>query len=122
MLRGLELHCIPIVESEVVAGWHSYELRNRIIPSCRSQPTDFCQGCTRDVQGIVFVCSPKRGKLCCEILHQARTRPPVDAQGNPIEAPSLIKKRKQSSLGIDRVPKRLKKLLLLNAHHEQIIE
>ena len=131
MLRGFELDCIPVVESEVAAGWHSYETAGLqgcmqascIIPSCRSQPTTFCQGCTRDVQGIVFVCSPKRGKRCWEILHQARSRAPVDAQGNPIEAPSLIKKRKRnSSLGIDRKPKRLKKPLLLNPHHEQISE
>ena len=73
-----------------------------IIPSCRSQPTTFCQGCTRDVQGIVFVCSPKRGKRCLEILHQARSRTPVDAQGNPIEAPSLIKKTKTEQQSWDR--------------------
>ena len=72
MLREFELSCIPLVESEVAAGWHKFETAGLqgcmqascIIPSCRSRPTTFCQGCTRDVQGIVFVCSPKRGKRC----------------------------------------------------------
>ena len=99
MLHDFVLQCIPVVESELVVGWHTYEtvglqgcMQNScIIPSCRLQPSTFCQDCTRDVQGIVFVCSPKRGKRCWDILHQVRSRAPVDAQGNPIEAPSLIK-------------------------------
>ena len=110
MLHGFELQCVAVVESEVAAGWHTYETAGLqgcmqvscIIISCRSQPSTFCQGCTRDVQGIVFVCSPKRGKRCWEILHQARSRAPVDAHGNPIESPSLIKKTETEQQSRDR--------------------
>ena len=49
-------------------------------------------GCTRDVRGIMFVCKPWARKRCWEILHQARSPKLLDAQGNEIERPSLIKK------------------------------
>ena len=64
-----------------------------IIPDCKSEPSTICAGCTRDVRGIVFVCKPSARKQCWEILHQARSPKLLDAQGNEIEQPSLIKKK-----------------------------
>ena len=91
------------------------------IPGCKGTPSTSCVGCTRDVRGIVFVCKPSTGRQCWNILHQARARNLVDDQRNAIERPSLIKKRKRnSSLGVERVPKRLRKSLALNPHHAQL--
>ena len=82
-----------------------------------------CAGCTRDVTGMVFVCNPtgRDKKQCWDILHQARSPYPVDAQGNPIERPKLRNKRKRNdSFGVERIPKRMRKSLTLNPHHAQL--
>ena len=91
------------------------------IPDCKSVPSTICAGCTRDVRGIVFVCKPSSRKRCWDILHQARSPKLLDAQGNEIERPTLIKKRKRNnSLGVERIPKRQRKSLSLNPHHTQL--
>ena len=103
----------------VQMGWQ----QSCIIPSCDSSPRFMCAGCTRDVAGIVFVCNPygRDKKRCWDISHQARSPYPVDAQGNPIERPKLTKKRKRnSSFGVERIPKRNRKSLTLNPHHAQL--
>ena len=84
-------------------------------------PQPYALGAPRDVPGIVFVCKPSTSKLCWEILHQARSPKLLDAEGNVIERPSLIRKRKRnSSLGVERIPKRNRKSLTLNPHHSQL--
>ena len=92
-----------------------------IIPSCKSRPRTMCAGCTRDVEGIVFVCKPSNNKRCWEILHQVRSPNPVDAQGNLIERPQLNRKRKRnSSFGVRKLSKRKRKSLSLNPHHSEL--
>ena len=124
----IELSCVPMRTEE--AQFHDYNRKGRvaypfqsscIIPDCNGSPSTSCVGCTRDVRGIVFVCRPSTGRQCWKILHQARAVNPVDDQGNAIERPSLIKKRKRnSSFGIERVAKRHRKSLALNPHHAQL--
>ena len=92
-----------------------------IIPDCKSELSTICAGWTRDVQGIVFVCEPSARKRCWEILHGARSPKLLDAEGNEIERPNLIKKRKRnSSSGVERIPTRQRKSLTLNPHHNQL--
>ena len=95
----VELSCVPVRPSEAV--YHVYSQKGGaqmkwqarcIIPDCKSEPSTICAGCTRDVRGIVFVCKPSARKQFREILHQARSPKLLDAQGNEIERPSLIKK------------------------------
>ena len=123
-----ELQCIPTIQSEETSGWHTHEKSGLtscfqgacIIPSCNSRPKNFCLRCTRDVPGIVFVCKPGDGKHCWDILHQVCSSNPMDAQGNQINPSNLIKKRRRNSnLGGERVPKRLKEPLIMNPHHVQ---
>ena len=91
-----------------------------IVPGCKSRPKTICSGCTRDVQDLVFVCQPTPDKHCWKILHQSRARNPVDVHGNPIERPNLThKRRRNSSFGVERIPKRRRKSLYLNPHHVQ---
>ena len=95
----VELSCVPVRPNE--SAYHSYNQKGGaqmmwqarcIIPDCNARPSTICAGCTRDVRGIVFVCKPSARKRCWEILHQARSPKLLDAQGNEIERPSLIKK------------------------------
>ena len=95
-----ELSCVPVRPKET--AFHVYGQKGGtqmkwqarcIIPDCKSTPSTICAGCTRDVRGIVFVCKPSARKRCWEILHQARSPKLLDAQGNEIERPSLIKKK-----------------------------
>ena len=124
-----ELECLPIRSAEEKAGWHTWEKAGVlgqfrgacIAPGCTSKVKKFCMGCTRDVPGIVFVCEPSTNKRCWDILHQARVPNPVDSQGNAIPRVKLTRKRKRnSSLGTDRVPSAVKKPLTLNPHHSQL--
>ena len=118
-------HKIPI--RPVDHSFHDYNGKGKavmqwqsscIVPGCNSGPRTIYAGCTRDVTGIVFVCKPSARKWCRHILHQARAPNPVDAQGNTIEKPTLVRKRKQNeTLGSERIPKRLRKSLTLNPHH-----
>ena len=127
-LYVVELTCVPVRPSD--SAYHTYDQKGGarmkwqarcIVPDCKSEPSTICAGCTRDVQGIVFVCKPTTRKRCWEILHQARSPKLLDAQGNEIERPSLIRKRKRnSSLGVERIPKRHRKSLTLNPHHAQL--
>ena len=124
----VELTCVPVRPNE--SAYHTYDQKGGaqmmwqarcIIPSCNARPSTICAGCTRDVRGIVFVCKPSNRKHCWEILHQARSPKLLDAQGNEIERPSLIKKRKRnSSFGVECIPKRNRKSLTLNPHHAQL--
>ena len=119
---------MPVRPNE--SAYHSYNQKGGaqmmwqalcIIPDCNARPSTICAGCTRDVRGIVFVCKPSARKRCWEILHQARSPKLLDAQGNEIERPSLIKKRKRNnSFGVERIPKRNRKSLTLNPHHVQL--
>ena len=119
---------VPVRPNE--SAYHSYNQKGGaqmmwqarcIIPDCNARPSTICAGCTRDVRGIVFVCKPSARKRCWEILHQARSPNLLDAQGNEIERPSLIKKRKRNnSFGVQRIPKRNRKSLTLNPHHVQL--
>ena len=123
-----ELSCVPVRPKET--AFHVYGQKGGtqmkwqarcIIPDCKSTPSTICAGCTRDVRGIVFVCKPSARKRCWEILHQARSPKLLDAEGNEIERPNLIKKRKRnSSSGVERIPKRQRKSLTLNPHHAQL--
>ena len=124
----VELSCVPVRPDET--AYHIYGQKGGaqmkwqarcIIPDCKSVPSTICAGCTRDVRGIVFVCKPSPRKRCWDILHQARSPKLLDAQGNEIERPTLIKKRKRNnSLGVERIPKRQRKSLSLNPHHTQL--
>ena len=88
-----------------------------IIPDCKSVPSTICAGCTRDVRGIVFVCKPSPRKRCWDILHQARSPKLLDAQGNEIEPATLIKRKRNNSLGVERIPKRQRKSLFESSSH-----
>ena len=124
----IELSCVPVRSND--SPYHTYTEKGAarmqwqarcIIPDCKSKPSTICAGCTRDVPGLVFVCKPSTSKRCWEILHQARSPKLLDAEGNVIERPSLIRKRKRnSSLGVERIPKRNRKSLTLNPHHSQL--
>ena len=122
-----ELETIPILPSE--AGNHTFRKGGNsgrfqgrcIVASCSSSPTTFCEACTRDVPRIVYVCKPSATKQCWNILHQARCPHPVDQQGSPVDPPKLTRKRRRnSSLGTERVPRAQRKALVLNPHHTQL--
>ena len=123
-----ELSWMPTFPGSVRAGHHDYATMGGvstgiqgtcIIPNCKSRPKTMCLGCTRDVEGIVWVCAPKDGKTCWEKLHQARSaETPRDADGNEIPRPKLIQKRRRnSSLGTHRIPEPERNKLCLNPHH-----
>ena len=125
---SVELSWVLLRPAEVQRGLHDYARTGTslaiqgtcINPDCNSSPSTICMGCTNDV-GLVFCCKPKPGKRCWERLHEARAPDRVDANGIAVERPSLIKKRKRNSnLGSERKPKRLKKPLSLNPHHIQL--
>ena len=84
-----------------------------IIPDCKSVPSTICAGCTRDVRGIVFVCKPSSRKRCWDILHQARSPKLLDAQGNEIERPTLIKKGSETTVWVLNVFRNVNENLLL---------
>ena len=99
------LSCVPVRPKET--AFHVYGQKGVaqmkwqarcIIPDCKSEPSTICAGCTGDVRGIVFVCKPSARKRCCEILHQARSPKLLNAQGNEIERPSLIKKGSETAV------------------------
>ena len=122
-----ELQSIPILPDE--AKNHTFNKRGNsgnfqgqcIVADCKTSPRTFCQACSRDVPGIVYVCKPSATKQCWDILHQARCPHPVDQQGNPIDRPNLTRKRRRnSSHGTERVPRPQKKPLVLNPHHAQL--
>ena len=124
---SVELSWGPLGSVEVQRGLHDYARTGTslaiqgtcINPDCKSSPSTICVGCTNDV-GLVFCCKPKPGKRCWERLHEVRAPDRIDASGIEVERPSLIKKRKRnSSLGSERKPKTLIKLLSLNLHHIQ---
>ena len=86
----LELSRVPVRPNE---GGAQMKWQTRcIIPDCKSEPSTICDGCTQDIQDIVFVCEPSARKQCWEILHQTRSPKLLDAQRNEIERPNLIKK------------------------------
>ena len=124
-----ELESIPILPDEAeshtiqkaeVAG----NIQGRcVVTSCESNLPSFCQVCTRDVPGIVYTCRPSATKQYWNILHQARCPHPVDPQGNPIDRPKLTRKRKRNSnLGTERVPRAQRKPLVLNPHRAQLVD
>ena len=93
-----------------------------IVGSFSGTPSTFCQACTRDVPGVVYVFKPSDTKQCWNILHQARCLHP-DLPGNPIDPPKLTRKRRRnSSLWTELVPLAQKKPLVLNPHHAQLEE
>ena len=125
-LPFIELELIPLRDSECQQGHHDFDtagsnvgIRGRCInPDCTSRSRIICAGCTRDVNGLVWVCSPEDNPYCWERLHKARARYPVDNAGNPTERPKLTKKRRRnSSLGAERENKRQKRPAVLNPHH-----
>ena len=124
-----ELQSIPILPDEAKnhtfnKGGNSGKFQGQcIVGGCKSSPRTFCQTCSGDVPGIVYVCKPSATNQCWDILHQARCPHPVDQQGNPIDRPSLTRKRKRhNSHGTERVPRAQKKPLALNPHHTQLEE
>ena len=84
-----------------------------IIPDCKSVPSTICAGYTRDVRGIVFVCKPSSRKRCWDILHQARSPKLLDAKGNEIERPTLIKKGSETTVWVLNVFRNVNENLLL---------
>ena len=122
-----ELESIPILPDE--AGSHTFQkagvtgnFQGRCaVASCKSYPRTFCQACTRDVPGIVYVCKPSAIKQCWNILHQSQFPHPVDQQSNSIDRPKLKRKRRRNnSHTTQRVPHAQKKPLVLNPYHAQL--
>ena len=116
----VELSCVPVRPDE--AAYHIYGQKGGakmkwqarcIIPDCKSVPSTICAGCTRDVRGIVFVCKPSSRKRCWDILHQARSPKLLDAQGNEIERPTLIKKGSETTVWVLNVFRNVNENLLL---------
>ena len=73
--------------------------------------------CPRDCIRLWAVCSKAM------LGDSSSTRSPklLDAEGNEIERPNLIKKRKRnSSSGVERIPTRQRKSFTLNPHHAQL--
>ena len=125
----VELNCIPIRPKEKEKGHHDYNQTGTSIPlrgsclnpDCKSRPVTICVGCTRDIKGFAYICKPSPRKDCWAKVHLAREPYPMDTNGNTIESPSLIKKRKRnSSLGSENISKRWRKSLCLNPHHSQV--
>ena len=124
-----ELNCIPIRPKEKEKEHHdcdqtvtSIALRGRCMNTdCKSRPFTICVGCTSDIKGFTCICKPSPRKDCWTKVHLDREPYPIDVNGNPIESPSLIKKRRRnSSLGSEKIPKRQSKSKFLNPHHTQV--
>ena len=124
-LHVVELTCVPDTTSSTqwITILYTYDEKGvaQMLWQARCNISNYdarlstiCVWCTSDVRGIVLVCKPSARKRCWEILHQARSPKLLDAQGNEIERPSLIKKRKRnSSFGVERIPKRTRKPLII---------